>query len=101
MVKSINLNMNYCRECGVELPKVKIKRYMKRYCNDCRCTGNSSVRDVYKEIQMRKNVRTEEDEGIMFEDDPRAKTEQLYGKVSKVPDRSGYGSGSSLNNEVY
>ena len=36
-----------------------------------------------------------------FEDDPRAKTEQLYGKVSKVPDRSGYGSASSLNNEIY
>ena len=50
MVKSINLNMNHCRECGVELPKVKIKRYMKRYCNDCRCTGNSSARDVKKEI---------------------------------------------------
>ena len=75
MVKSINLGMDYCRECGEKLPKVKIKRYMKRYCNDCRSTGNSSLRDVYKDMQMRKNVRTEEDEGIMFEDDPRAKYE--------------------------
>ena len=72
MVKSIKLGMDYCRECGVRLPKVKIKRYMKRYCNDCRATGNSSLRDIYKEMQMRKKVRTEEDEGIMFEDDPRA-----------------------------
>ena len=80
MVKSINLGNDYCRECGEKLPKVKIKRYMKRYCNDCRSTGNSSLRDVYKEMQMRKNVRTEEDEGIMFEDDPRAEYEdnQLY-----------------------
>ena len=75
MVKSINLGNDYCRECGEKLPEVKIKRYMKRYCNDCRSTGNSSLRDVYKEMQMRKNVRTEEDEGIMFEDDPRAKYE--------------------------
>jgi len=75
MVKSINLGMDYCRECGEKLPEVKIKRYMKRYCNDCRSTVNSSLRDVYKEMQMRKNVRTEEDEGIMFEDDPRAKYE--------------------------
>ena len=67
--------MDYCRECGEKLPEVKIKRYMKRYCNDCRSTGNSSLRDVYKDMQMRKNVRTEEDEGIMFEDDPRAKYE--------------------------
>ncbi len=53
---------------------------MKRYCNDCRSTSNSSLRDVYKEIQMRKNVRTEEVEGTMFEDDPRAEYEdnQLY-----------------------
>ena len=72
MVKSINLGNDYCRECGVKLPKVKIKRYMKRYCHDCRSTGNSSLRDIYKEMQMRKNVRTEDDEGIMFEDDPRA-----------------------------
>ena len=62
MVKSINLSMDYCRECGVKLPKVKIKRYMKRYCHDCRSTANSSMRDIYKEMQMRKNVRTEEDE---------------------------------------
>ena len=75
MVKSINLGMDYCRECGVELPKVKIKRYMKRYCHDCRATGNSSLRDIYKDMQMRKTVRTEEDEGIMFEDDPRAEYE--------------------------
>ena len=75
MVKSINLGMDYCRECGEKLPEVKIKRYMKRYCNDCRSTGNSSLRDVYKDMQMSKNVRTEEDEGIMFEDDPRAKYE--------------------------
>ena len=80
MVKSINLGNDYCRECGEKLPKVKIKRYMKRYCNDCRSTGNSSLRDIYKEMQMRKNVRTEDDEGIMFEDDPRAQYEdnQLY-----------------------
>ena len=75
MVKSINLGNDYCRECGEKLPKVKIKRYMKRYCNDCRSTGNSSLRDIYKDMQMRKNVRTEEDEGIMFEDDPRAQYE--------------------------
>ena len=75
MVKSINLGNDYCRECGEKLPKVKIKRYMKRYCNDCRSTGNSSLRDIYKDMQMRKNVRTEDDEGIMFEDDPRAQYE--------------------------
>ena len=75
MVKSINLGMDYCRECGVKLPKVKIKRYMKRYCHDCRSTGNSSMRDIYKELQMRRNVKTEEDEGIMFEADPRAEYE--------------------------
>ena len=75
MVKSINLGNDYCRECGEKLPEVKIKRYMKRYCNDCRSTGNSSLRDIYKDMQMRKNVRTEEDEGIMFEDDPRAQYE--------------------------
>lgn len=75
MVKSINLGNDYCRECGEKLPKVKIKRYMKRYCNDCRATGNSSLRDIYKEMQMKKNVRTEDDEGIMFEDDPRAEYE--------------------------
>ena len=83
MVKSINLGMDYCRECGVKLPKVKIKRYMKRYCHDCRSTGNSSMRDVYKEMQMRKNVKTEDDdENIMFEDDPRAQYEdnQIYRK---------------------
>tara|TARA_R100000426_G_C4729972_1_gene75452 strand:+ start:226 stop:486 length:261 start_codon:yes stop_codon:yes gene_type:complete len=72
MVKSIKLNNDYCRECGVKLPKVKIKRYMKRYCHDCRSTGNSSLRDIYKDMQMRKKVKTEDDEGIMFEDDPRA-----------------------------
>ena len=33
------------------------------------------MRDVYKDMQMRKKVRTEEDEGIMFEDDPRAEYE--------------------------
>lgn len=76
MVKSINLSNDYCRECGEKLPKVKIKRYMKRYCNDCRATGNSSLRDVYKEMQMRKKVITEDDdENIMFEDDPRAQYE--------------------------
>ena len=75
MVKSINLGNDYCRECGEKLPKVKIKRYMKRYCNDCRSTGNSSLRDIYKDMQMRKHVRTEDDEGIMFEDDPRAQYE--------------------------
>ena len=75
MVKSINLGNDYCRECGEKLPEVKIKRYMKRYCNDCRATGNSSLRDIYKEMQMKKNVRTEDDEGIMFEDDPRAQYE--------------------------
>ena len=73
MVKSINLGMDYCRECGEKLPEVKIKRSMKRYCNDCRSTSNSSLRDVYKDMQMRKKVKTEDDdENIMFEDDPRA-----------------------------
>ena len=45
---------------------------MKRYCHDCRSTGNSSLREIYKDMQMRKKVKTEDDEGIMFEDDPRA-----------------------------
>ena len=83
MVKSINLGMDYCRECGEKLPEVKIKRSMKRYCNDCRSTSNSSLRDVYKDMQMRKKVKTEDDdENIMFEDDPRAQYEdnQIYRK---------------------
>ena len=83
MVKSINLGMDYCRECGEKLPEVKIRRSMKRYCNDCRSTSNSSLRDVYKDMQMRKKVKTEDDdENIMFEDDPRAQYEdnQIYRK---------------------
>ena len=81
MVKSINLGMDYCRECGEKLPEVKIKRSMKRYCNDCRSTSNSSLRDVYKDMQMRKKVKTEDDdENIMFEDDPRAQYEPMQHK---------------------
>ena len=81
MVKSINLGMDYCRECGEKLPEVKIRRSMKRYCNDCRSTSNSSLRDVYKDMQMRKKVKTEDDdENIMFEDDPRAQYEPMQHK---------------------
>ncbi len=93
-----------CIECGIQ---IRMTRYEKgKLCMRCkseRQAGNTELRQMFKELKNRNSKMTPKELGMdeKFEDDPRAATEQLYGNVSKVPDRSGYGSGSSLNNEIY
>lgn len=94
--------MKKCINCGI---KMKIGRYEKaKFCVSCnydRQAGNAEIKKVFKDLQKRNSKMTPEELGMneKFEDDPRAETEQLYGKVSKVPDRSYYSPVSSIDDE--
>jgi len=94
--------MKKCINCGAEM---KIGRYEKaKFCVSCnydRQAGNAEIKKVFKDLQKRNSKMTPEELGMdeKFEDDPRAATEQLYGKVSKVPDRSYYSPVSSIDDE--
>jgi hypothetical protein len=94
--------MKKCINCGI---KMKIGRYEKaKFCVSCnydRQAGNAEIKKVFKDLQKRNSKMTPEELGMneKFEDDPRAETEQLYGKVSKTPDRSHYSPVSSIDIE--
>jgi len=94
--------MKKCINCGAEM---KIGRYEKaKFCVSCnydRQAGNAEIKKVFKDLQKRNSKMTPEELGMdeKFEDDPRAATEKLYGKVSKVPDRSYYSPVSSIDDE--
>jgi len=101
-LKQVGKMMQKCINCGV---KMKIGRYEKaKFCVNCnyeRQAGNAEIKKVFKDLQKRNSKMTPEELEMneKFEDDPRAKTEQLYGKVSKVPDRSYYSPVSSIDDE--
>ena len=89
-----------CTDCGIY---IKMSKYEKaKLCVRCksdRQSGNSEVRQIFKELQ-KKNARDFDKDDWSTQDDPRAATEQLYGKVSKVPDRSGHARASCIADEI-
>jgi len=68
-------------------------------CKSDRQSGNAEVRQIFKDLQ-KKNAGIVDNDDWSTQDDPRAKTEQLYGKVSKVPSRSNYASASCIADEI-
>jgi hypothetical protein len=69
---------------------------------DCRgdiASNNIEVRKIYKELKQ-KNAGIEDNDDWSTQDDPRAKTEQLYGKVSKVSTKSAYAPVSTLDEMI-
>jgi len=101
-LKKVEKMMQKCINCGAEM---KVGRYEKaKFCANCnyeRQIDNAEIKKVFKDLQKRNSKMTPEELEMneKFEDDPRAKTEQLYGKVSKVPDRSYYSPVSSIDDE--
>jgi len=93
---------NNCSDCGVEMPEVVYIRPTAKLCKDCKgehWSANSEVKKIYKELR-KKNADMIDDDDWSTEDDPRAKTEQLYGKVSKVARQSAYASVSTLDDVI-
>ena len=68
-------------------------------CKSDRQAGNTEVRQIFKELQ-KKNACTFDKDDWSTQDAPRAATEQLYGKVSKVPNRSGHARASCIADEI-
>jgi Zn-finger nucleic acid-binding protein len=92
---------NYCADCKIEMKEVFYVRTMPKLCSDCKgeaWAANSEVKKLYKDA-IANPTEPAEDE-MFFEDDPRAETEQLYGKVSKTPNRSNYATESCLNEVI-
>ena len=93
---------NNCSECNVKMKSVAITRPVAKLCPECRgdvSSGNMEVRKIYKELQKR-NADMIDDDDWSTENDPRAETEQLYGKVSKVARRSAYAKVSTLDEMI-
>ena len=101
-LKKVEKMMQKCINCGAEM---KVGRYEKaKFCANCnyeRQIDNAEIKKIFKDLKKRNSKMTPEELEMneKFEDDPRAKTEQLYGKVSKVPDRSYYSPVSSIDDE--
>jgi len=92
---------NHCAECKIEMKEVFYVRTMPKLCKDCKgeaWSANSEVKQLYKDA-IANPTEPAEDE-MFFEDDPRAETEQLYGRVSKTPGRSSYATESCLNEVI-
>ena len=68
-------------------------------CKSDRQAGNTEVRQIFKELR-KKNALIVDNDDWSTQDDPRAVTEQLYGKVSKVPNRSGHATASCIADEI-
>ena len=93
---------NNCSECNIKMKDVAFTRSVAKLCPDCRgdiASNNIEVRKIYKELKQ-KNAGIEDNDDWSTQDDPRAKTEQLYGKVSKVPSRSGHATASCIADEI-
>ena len=99
-LKQVGKMMQKCINCGAEM---KVGRYEKaKFCVNCnyeRQAGNAEIKKVFKDLQKRNSKMTPEELEMneKFEDDPRAETEQLYGKVSKVARQSAYAKVSTLD----
>ena len=81
---------------------VAFARSVAKLCPDCRgdiASNNIEVRKIYKQLKQR-NAGIEDNDDWSTQDDPRAKTEQLYGKVSKVSTKSAYAPVSTLDEMI-
>tara|TARA_R110002095_G_scaffold193659_1_gene171973 strand:+ start:155 stop:529 length:375 start_codon:yes stop_codon:yes gene_type:complete len=93
---------NNCSECNVKMKPVATTRPVAKLCPECRgdvASGNTEVRKIYKELQKR-NADMIDDDDWSTENDTRAETEQLYGKVSKVARQSAYAKVSTLDEMI-
>jgi len=89
-----------CTDCDIYIPVGKYEK--SKLCGRCRSekqSGNAEVRQIFKELQ-KKNAGIVDNDDWSTQDDPRAKTEQLYGKVSKTPNRSAYATASCMADEI-
>ena len=105
---------NHCAECKIEMKEVFYVRTMPKLCKDCKgeaWSANSEVKQLYKDAIANPTEPAEDEmlfedigkkamERAEKEDDPKAETEQLYGKVSKTPGRSSYATESCLNEVI-
>ena len=97
--KEMKMNQQ-CTDCGIYIQMTKYeKAKLCVRCKSDRQSGNAEVRQIFKELQ-KKNAGIVDNDDWSTQDDPRAATEQLYGKVSKVPNRSGYASASCIADEI-
>jgi Zn-finger nucleic acid-binding protein len=93
---------NNCSECNIKMKDVAFARSVAKLCPDCRgdiASNNIEVRKIYKQLKQR-NAGIEDNDDWSTQDDPRAKTEQLYGKVSKVSTKSAYAPVSTLDEMI-
>jgi len=89
-----------CIDCDIYIPVGKYEK--SKLCGRCRSekqSGNAEVRQIFKELQ-KKNAGIVDNDDWSTQDDPRAKTEQLYGKVSKTPNRFAYATASCMADEI-
>ena len=109
---------NHCAECKIEMKEVFYVRTMPKLCKDCKgeaWSANSEVKQLYKDAianptepaedemlfeDIGKKAMERAEKEMFFEDDPKAETEQLYGRVSKTPGRSSYATESCLNEVI-
>jgi|5B_taG_2_1085324.scaffolds.fasta_scaffold92962_1 hypothetical protein len=102
-LRKVTLMNHKCADCNIYIPMGKYeKSKLCLRCKSDRQVANTEVRQIFKALKERNKKMTPEELGMdeKFEDDPRAETEQLYGKVSKVPSRSNYASASCLADEI-
>jgi len=86
-----------CTDCGIYIQMTKYeKAKLCVRCKSDRQSGNAEVRQIFKDLQ-KKNAGIVDNDDWSTQDDPRAKTEQLYGKVSKVSTKSAYAPVSTLD----
>jgi len=79
-----NGDLDKCIECGDQLKNVRHIRTKRKLCPMCRgdrTSENTKVREIFKEMQARKTIISEDE--MWFEDDPRAEKDDQYGKVYK------------------
>ena len=89
-----------CTDCGIYIQMTKYeKAKLCVRCKSDRQAGNTEVRQIFKELR-KKNAHIVDNDDWSTQDDPRAKTEQLYGKVSKVSTKSAYAPVSTLDEMI-
>jgi hypothetical protein len=85
-------DFDYCQICGDKLKVVRIVRRVPRTCYMCRgdrVSGSKALRELFAELQ-KKPAPVDED-GAMFEDDPRALKENDIERYVSKPFEASYG----------
>jgi len=85
-------DFNHCQVCGDRLKVVNITREKPRTCYMClgdKASGSPALREIFEKLQ--KNPTPVDEDGAMFEDDPRALKENDTQRYVRKPQEIHFG----------